>query len=93
MNGAQRKAWMMGIRAKTRNDLARARGGFGVTRTHNAYPNGSIMENIRACSTAADIETVTGWVALAKDASPATRRKWIAAIEDKRAEILAGADA
>jgi len=95
MNGKQRRAWMAGIRAKTRNDLERARFNYGSGATVRVYPRGSLSENIRACSSLDDVALVSGWVEAAKDASPATRRKWVSALQAKLAELSVdlGADA
>lgn len=95
MNGKQRRAWMMGIRAKTRNDLDRAKNQLGSGATIRTYPRGSLAENIRACSSLDDVALVSGWVEAAKDASPATRRKWLSALQEKLAELKIdlGADA
>jgi hypothetical protein len=91
VNGAQRRALREGLRAKVRNDVERARYQGGAGNRRRVYPQGSVLDNIRACATLQDIETVAGWIGLSADASPATRRKWLLAIEQKRAEI--GSDA
>ncbi len=89
MNGKQRRAWMVGIKAKTRNDLDRAKYHHGSGQVQRLYPGGSIEENIRACSSLNDVALVLGWIEAAKDAKPSTRRKWIAAVEERTAALAA----